>query len=138
MIKQETKEEEGCVDFDIAEPRSAEASWRRLALRVFLVTEAARQQVVLNEVIVLAPSKTRLATEAAAAASGKQVTYVTREEVISRPLLTDSKSLKQVCDPDTCPHPGLWPRGSRKAMWYTCHLCPRRWQRYENEQLIPE
>jgi len=109
-------------------------SWTRLALRVFFVLDAARNQTLLLELKDLANTPTGPIHEEANNKLG-----VTRLQVLSRNTLSPSKATKhtQGLEPFTCNHRTLLPRGGR-TFWWTCRMCTSRWPRQQGEFLLED
>ena len=125
---QRTEQEE---DTFIPIARLAEESWRRVALRVFLLLQSVRLQFVVSELVAL-PNR-RLRLKAPTAREG----YVSKAEVFARGYLDDSTWLrgKTHMSKVDCPHDCLLPWGGR-VFWYTCRDCPARWPRKTQEEKI--
>ena len=110
--------------------RDAEESWRRLGLRVLLAVQAARCQVVLQELAVVTAERNNKQPEQ----EDSNKYGVPREEILLRIPLAPSKSDKsRTYTPDQCAHRWLYPRGG-KTYWYTCRQCPMRWPRLHKDE----
>ena len=116
----------------------AEDRWKRVFLRMMVLFNEIRWQTVRAELFALTPFYIRNVEEPAT--SSNPTTYgVTKAEVLSRPRLTDSKVIRNMCgfSPDTCLHSHLKARGG-KTYWFTCSQCVARWPRNQHEFIKDE
>lgn len=121
---------EGIEIIQVEESRNAEASWRRLGLRALVAIQTARAGVVLTEVrdVTVNPKKYETPVQDLSGQRG-----VSRAEILMRPPLTPSKSLRSsASETEACAHRWIMARGG-KTFWFTCRMCPMRWPRAEGE-----
>ena len=116
----------------IVSDRDATESWRRLLLRVFLTMRAAQWQATLLELTTLPPPTPF--QEPSPDTSGRR--GISKAELLGRPRLADSKSIKYVREnSEGCHHPEAIARGG-KTFWWTCTWCRARWPRERGEYLV--
>jgi len=108
------------------------ASWRRLGVRVLLLLQSVRLQFVVSELVALPDRRGQHKGQ-----TSQDPNRISKAEVLSRPRLSDSTSLRGVIHFKTmdCPHEMLLPRGGR-SFWFNCRDCQARWPRTSQQEQI--
>ena len=126
---------------DIIGPRSAEESWRRLTLRIHMLLASAKWVAALQELKQIMPKRCKplepIPMETEDGVKNLRIMR-TKAQVLARPQLSRSKSLRVDLDPEgLCQHKRLIRRGG-KTFWWACATCPCRWPREQGEFLIDD
>ena len=106
-------------------------------LHVHLLLEAVWLQATMRELKVLVPMRLQQnGRDMDLEFMGPGKERVSRAEVLSRPRLPNSQSVRVDFNVDNlCVHSQLRKRGG-KTYWYACRHCPCRWPRDPMEDLV--
>ena len=120
-------------DYNIAEQRDPEESWRRVALRMSWVIRAGEAQALLASLPLLREKEPH--PDEQPPKNLKKVHSITRDELFSRTPLPDSNSLRNPLTKDECSHRFIHARGG-KSFWFACASCPSRWPRTDAMEIL--
>ena len=120
--------------------RHPDVSWRRLSLRVLLLSRVAWHQAVLMEVSNMVPYRFRMnenrEVQSPGSSSNQRGKTIAKMQLLLRKQLSKSQSPKVTGEPSLCHHEDIIARGGGgKKLWWTCRQCGTRWPREDKEVL---
>ena len=136
----QTKPHEQVIE--IIDPRSADESWRRLTLRAHMLLVSAKWVATLQELKQILPRRCKQLEPTPMETEDGNIknlhVKVSKAQVLARPQLSRSKSLRVDLDVEgLCQHKRLIRRGG-KTFWWACATCPCRWPREQGEFLLDD
>ena len=119
-----------------------EAAWKRVVQRVMIILATARQQMVVDSMVMSADTE-KLQPSSSSSFKGEAKAKKPKDAHIDQGIgkpLSRSKAHKTFAkEPQDCNHPPdkLRCRANAQFQWWTCTLCGNRWERTSEEVKTP-